>query len=584
MKIKYMSAKALSIILLSLALGSCQKVLDKKNLSAVDPGQVWGDPKIATAYLNNIYAGMMPGNPSGSGNGTDEGVAYQKQTNAWFMGTATFDSYDVYAQYNNIRSINILLDNIEHATFDEIAKKQLKGQALFWRAWAYHILVSSYGGVPLILEAQQPTTDLTELAVPRSSTSDCVKQILKDLDDAIALVPDAWMGEDVGRIDKGAAMAFKGRVLLFFASPLFNGLGGVASWQLAYDANLAAKNFLDAHGKGLFAPYNKIWDNELNKEVIMVKRYNYPQATYFQGGLIPLDFSKDDVGYDRPSLELVNAFPRKDGSAWDPATMAYDTLFRNRDDRFYETIYYNGSPYQYLTAMQTGNTYLWTYFNKVADYNSNVGITGQHNQVTPDPLWSNSSFYRIKAIDKKDIKDKGTVYNAAVDWPEIRYAEVLMNLGEAANEVGKTAEALDVLYKIRERAGILPGGGTNYGITAANTSDIRAAYQNERFIEFAFEGKRWNDLRRWKKFDYLRALKQRHGLGIELKAGQSDVARKDDINVVWDKFTYTVIPTDRQDIGVKDEYYIYGIPKARLDRNPKLVQNKDWGGSFDPLK
>jgi len=582
MKSKFLiySTTVLSCILL---LGSCKKVLDKTNFAAVTPEIAWSDAKFATAYLNDIYAVMMPGNPTGSGNGTDEGVPYQKQTNNWFLGTATFDSFNAFGQYSNIRTINILLENIDKAKFDEANRKSIKGQGLFWRAWAYYAMVNAHGGVPLILKAQEPSVDLTSLALPRNKTSECVTQIIKDLDDAISMLPESWSGEDIGRIDKGAAMAFKGRVLLFFASPLFNGLGGVANWQKAYDANLAAKNFLDTHGKGLMTPYNKIWDQELNQEVVMVRRYNYPQATYFQGGLIPLDFSKDDVGYDRPSLELAKAFPMKDGSSWSDSPRLIDTLFKSRDDRFYETIYYNGSPYQYLSAMKAANTYLWTYFDKVTDYDSNTGIAGQHNQLTPDPLWSNSSFYRIKAIDKVNIKDKGSVYNAAVDWPEIRYAEVLMNLGEAANELNKTNEALDVLYAIRKRANILPGVANNYGITATSTNAIRAVYQNERFVEFAFENKRWNDLRRWKKFDYLRALPQRHGLGIELKAGET-ITKTSDINTAWNKFKYTIIPTDKENITVKDEYYIYGIPKSVLDRNGKLLQNNNWGGTFDPLQ
>ncbi len=564
-----------------LLLVSCNKVLDKKNLTAVTPADVWSNVAIAQAYVNDIYANMMPGNTYGSGNGTDEGVAYQKQTNTWLSGTATYDSWDNFDQYGNIRTINILLANIDNASFDAASKSTIKGQGLFWRAWAYYGLVKGYGGVPLILTPQSATS-LDSLALPRNKTSECVAQIIKDLDNAIALLPDSWSGNDYGRIDKGAAMAFKGRVLLFFASPLFNPSNDQSKWQLAYDANLAAKNFLDGQGKGLYAPYSKIWDDKMNKEVVMVRRYHYPEATYFQGGLIPLNWSKDDVGYDRPSLELVNAFPRIDGSSWDPNTMAYDTLFKDRDDRFYANIYYNGDPIQYLAGMVASNTYLWTYFNSVTNYDGNTGIEGAHNQVTTDPLWSNSSFYRIKAIDK--MITQGTVYNAAVDWPEIRYTEVLMNYGEAANELGNTAEALNVLYQVRARASILPGGSNNYGITAATQDDIRAVYQNERFVEFAFEGKRWDDLRRWKKFDYLRSLPQRHGLGIVLKTGQSDVNPKDDINLVWNKFTYTVIPTDRQDIAVSDQYYIYGIPKSRLDRNPKLVQNNNWGGAFDPLQ
>ncbi|WP_316838091.1 RagB/SusD family nutrient uptake outer membrane protein [Pedobacter nutrimenti] len=561
---------------------SCSKVLDKTNLSAVGPDQVWSDANMATAYLNQIYSDLMPGNPYGTGNNTDEGVPYQKQTNDWFRGTATFDSQNDFKVYNNIRTINILLANVDKATFSQVDKDKIKGQALFWRAWAYHRLVSNYGGVPLLLEAQPPSTDLTTLQKPRNKTSECVTQILKDLDDAMALLPDAFTDNDLGRIDKGVALAFKGRVLLFYASPLFNGLGGIASWQKAYDVNKAAKEFLDGRGKGLYSPYSKIWDDELNKEVVMVRRYNYPQAVYFQGGLIPLDWSKDDVGYDRPSLELVNAFPMKDGSTWESKTRSYDTLSFNRDDRFYANIYYNGSPNQYLKGMRDDKTYLWTYFTSITNYSGATGLEGVHNAVTQDVLWSNSSFYRIKAIDK--TIDKGSVYNAGVDWVEIRYAEVLMNYGECANETGNTSVALAILKQIRSRAGVLPGATGNYGITALQQSDIRKAYQKERFVEFCFEGKRMNDLRRWKMFDYLRALPQRHGIAVLLKPGQSDVSPMSDINTVWNKFTSTVIATDAVDIAIKDQYYIYGIPKAILDRNSLFTQNNNWGGTFNPFE
>jgi len=561
----------------------CNEVLDKKNLAAVRPDQVWTDVNTATAYLNDIYSQLMPLNTAGGGNDTDEGVPYTRQTNVWLRGTATFDSQNSLGVYDHIRTINILLANLGDATFSQGDKDKLKGQALFWRAWAYHRMVKDHGGVPLILEAQQPTTDLTQIQKPRNKTSECVAQILKDLDDAAALLPDAFTDSDFGRIDKGVALAFKGRALLFYASPLFSGLGGVASWQKAYDANKAAKDFLDSKGKGLYRPYSKIWDDELNKEAVMVRRFNYPQSTYFQGGLMPLNWSKDLTGQDRPSLELVNAFPMKDGSAWDPATMDYGRLFMNRDERFYANIYYNGAPNQYLKGMRDDKTYLWVYYNSISNYNGKEGIEGVHNKITDEgTLPSGSGFYRIKAIDK--TIDKGTVSNAAVDWIEIRYAEVLMNYGECANEVEKTTEALDVLKQIRARAGI-DGGNGNYGITAASQAEIREAYKKERFVEFCFEGKRWDDLRRWKMFGYLRALPQRHGLAILLKPGQDDVSPLSDISAIWNNFTYTVIAKDAVDIAIKDQYYIYGIPLTILNRNPLFKQNKGWGeGDFDPLQ
>ncbi len=106
---------------------------------------------------------------------------------------------------------------------------------------------------------------------PRSTTSACFTQIIKDLDDAIALLPDPTGN---GRIDKGAAMAFKGRVTLFHASPQFNRSNNLQLWQAAYDANDAAVTYLDGKGKGLMENFSEIWTNEMSKEVIMVRRYS----------------------------------------------------------------------------------------------------------------------------------------------------------------------------------------------------------------------------------------------------------------------------------------------------------------------
>lgn len=586
--IKYIK-KSIYGILIVCACWRCTDVLDKDNLTAVTPTQIWGSEEAATAYLNSVYSALMPGNTSWTGSASDEAAAWTLATNGFLNGNATYDSWDAFGYYSHIRTCNIFIDNIETATFDEARKNYLKGEAYFWRAWCYYQMVSGYGGVPIILHAQEATSDLTALQLPRDKTSDCVKQIISDLDNAIENCNEYWAtsdGVNFGRVDKGIAMSFKGRVLCFFASPLFNSANGSATWQMAYDANLAAKNFLDGHGKGLYSPYNKIWNDELNKEQVFVRRYNYPQATYFQGAELPLDYSRDNVGSDTPTLDLVNAFPMKDGSAWNPATMSYNRFFMNRDDRFYANILYNGAPNQYIKGMQEANTYEWMYWNSVTGLNGTIWPQESgsvHNSVTNEgTLPSPTSFYRTKAIDPD--MNSASVYQADVDWPEIRYAEVLMNYGEAANEIGKTAEALDVLYQIRERAGILPGAGSKYGIQASAQSDIRTAYFNERFVEFCFENKRWTDIRRLKKFDYLRSLGKRHGLSIVLKPGQPDAEPLDDIYQIWDRFEATVCTVDNYTIIIPDKFYFYGIPKSRLDRNPQLEQNINWDGTFDPLQ
>jgi hypothetical protein len=552
--------------------------------------------------INNWWWGGWVPNTNlvnyGNGNGTDEALPTMRGTDKFLLGTATYDwleNYDNAAlgvvnnwavnTFADIRTINQILANVDAASFDQASKNTIKGQALFFRAWTYNKLVKDIGGVPLILKPQ-PVDDLTSLQLPRNKTSECVAQILTDLDSAIALLPNSWGAADAGKIDKGAAMAFKGRVLLFYASPLFNGLNGIATWQKAYDACLAAKNFVDGQGKGLYAPFKSIWSDPMNKEVIMVRRFKTPGTTdYPVPGIVPLRYSADDWGVDCASLELLNAFPMSDGSAWNPATMAYDTLFKHRDDRFYATIIYNGAPVQFSPQMATNKEYFWSYLDD-GSVTAAGGMAGTRNNVTYS--WEgfgeeNLFFFRLKGVDQST----NSVEHSGTDWPEIRYAEVLMNMGEAANEIGNTAVALQVLKAVRQRAGISAGAGGNYGITASTQNDIRTAYQNERFVEFAFEGKRWDDIRRWKMFGMLRSMGQRHGIAVVKKASVSTpaVTPMEDINTAWNKFTYTRITADAGPLNISDNAYIYGIPYTIMQRNPKFQQNKGWsGGSFDPFQ
>lgn len=620
---KNLLKKILILFLVSTISSACTEILDREPLNAITGDQLWQTPKAATAYLDGIQSDLMPGwpygmaNPGGcsrvynnwfwewvnnwqyvnfgNGNGTDEAISPHRYSDKILLGTATYDwleNYDNIAlgvklnwavsTYADIRGCNNIIANIDNATFDQTSKNNIKGQALFWRAWAYNRLVKDVGGLPLILEPQNADQDLTKVQMPRNKTSECVTQILKDLDDAIAILPDSWSGADVGRIDKGAAMAFKGRVLLFFASPLFNGLGGIATWQKAYDANLAAKNFLDSKGKGLYPVYGDIWNVELNKEQVMFRRFTYPDAYYAAPGNAPLRYSTDDWDNDMPSLELVNAYPMRDGSEFVGSAATYPTLFQNRDDRFYATIHYNGAPVQFTPKMAANKEYYWSYL-VAPTFTAQGGVLGTFNKLTPGWVGEgmgelNGFFAKLKGVDR----DAANVEQSDVDWPEIRYAEVLMNYGEAANELGKTDEALQVLYAIRQRAGIVAEIG-NYGITASSQADIRTAYQNERFVEFAFEGKRWDDIRRWKRFDLLRGS-QRHGLAVTLKSGETDPEPMDDINKVYNKFDYTVITTDAANLSIPDKMYFYGLPYSFLQRNPKLTQNNNWGGTFDPLQ
>lgn len=581
-------------LMFGLLMGSCS--LDYENTSAITPDGVWENPDMVNAFLTNIYGSMMPGWPI-SANNTDEGMNGPTDMSQYVRGEITVDNCAQGLDYKNIDKINYFLANLESVTvLNEDEKKQLRGQALFWRAWDYWGKVFTLGGVPLILQPQD-VSDLNSLLVARSSTSECVKQILADLDEAIASLPDKWENEDYGRIDKGCAMAFKGRMLLQYASPLFNPNNDQQRWQDAYDANKAAVDFLKSVGKGLYeGNFADIWYDEQNKEVIMVNQYYYPDHALSQNAIRPMPLTRDNADKNQAILPLVMAFPKIDGT---PLQLDLDKLatdkeynqqfltdfYTNRDPRFHATVFCPGMRYPCGSYLSNGKKY-WNAWRK--EGTSNITLIQDEMNVGAS---SGANFYQMKGLD--DLEPL-YVYQGETDWIEIRFAEVLMNMGEAANEIGKSDEALQVLYDIRKRAGIQSSDG-KYGITATSQDEIREAYVNERFIEFAYEGKRWNDLRRWKRFDILNNLKYRSTLYPILEDysivqnGQFDWTKDmldPDVRKLF-HFEYIECVDGDKNIyrfNLDLNHWFYPIKKDDLDRNSKLEQNNEWGGTFDPLK
>lgn len=579
----------------------CSCSLDYENSETINPGNVWTDKTMVNSFLTDIYGRMLPGWPV-SANNTDEGMNGPTDMSEYARGLITIDNCGQKLDYGNIDRINFFLDQMETVTvLSEEEKKQFRGQALFWRAWDYWGKVFSVGGVPLVLKFQD-VTNVPSLFVSRNSTSECVEQIVKDLDEAIASLPDTWSGKDYGRIDKGCAMALKGRLLLQYASPLFNPDNDQKRWESAYKANKEAVDFLTSIGKGLYeGDFADIWYDEKNREVIMVNQFYYPDHKLDQKSIRPEPLTKDGANSNQTILPLLMAFPKADGSkleldvsrlANDPAynEQFITDFYMNRDPRFYATVFCPGTEYPCSNILTDGMKY-WNAWKLVPDSESETGykyVTLIQDQLNKGVGGSTSGYFQKKGLDYS--LTSGTVYDAGTDWIEIRYAEVLMNQGECANELGKSGEALQVLYDIRKRAGI--ESGNNYGIAATSQNDIREAYVNERFIEFAYEGKRWSDLRRWKRYDILNSLKYRAVLYPVIK-DYSKIANFDWTKEMYDPEVRKLFRFDYVENADGDRKYLfnldlnhwfYSIHKEVMDRNSKIEQNNEWGGSFDPLK
>lgn len=561
-----------AVIFLVISITGCQKVLDKKNLSQISEDIVWTDRSLVNAYVNQIYseyqqvADWNMNAPSWSDEaGWGNNISFGKDVS---YGRISPDNNSLaYWPYNSIRKMNTFFANIETGPFDESFKTVLKGQVAFMRAFEYFEMVKRYGGVPILSDAQKIEDDLL---VERSKTSECFSFILSDLDNAVSLLPDQYTGTDAGRITKAAAIAFKARVLLYKASPQFNPSNSSSLWTDAFDANKAAKEYLDSHGYGLFTsgskPFDDLWFAELNPEVVLVTRHNNPEnPTNRDAGVRPLSTSYNYAGSSQPTQELVEAFPMLNGLPISDPASGYDfnKYWENRDPRFF-WILYNGAAFP--VAGRPSPFIQWTYLGSKENGGQGDGYR--------DDYGTSTGYYSRKAIDLSLAQP--AVYTSGTDWIEIRYAEVILNYAEAANELNQTQEAYDVLTRIRSRAGILPGPGNLYGLKAAMSQDeMRAAIMHERFIELCFENKRFWDLRRLRWLSRLDG-KFRHAL----KSTPKDPAN------LGAGFNLEVTVEDvEQALTLPENYYFLPISRTELRNNPNLKQTAGWeDGTFDPLQ
>lgn len=590
----------------------CKKVLNNVDQGNAVANQIFNDSTLAVLNLNYIYNSNVPdwGGVTGGAINNPNSLSEESYADTkFFRGTLTVDdvgdiatSVNITNNYGKIRFINTFIRDVNSGTLPIGTKRRLVAQALFLRAFRYFDLVRLYGGVPLVLTPLQAVGQEAKDAalLPRNKTSECIKQISSDLDSCIAYLPKKWAASaDWGRITSGGAAAFKGRVLLTYASPQFvtadasdpnNPASIPERWEAAYAANTQAISLLQAGGFGLNSSYDNMWFTEVNNpEAVLVTGYNNLNTDTrknngYDNSTRP-SYLGTGGGSNQPTWEFVKAYPMKDGKL--PADSKYSysdqTYYQNRDPRFDKTIGYNGCTW-YIIGNQ--NYRLWTYY-----YNANLSNTGSFTTV--EPKASNTSFYCRKAIDPNVLQSN--VQYSGTDWIELRYTEVLLNQAECAAATNRNSEAYDYLTQIRKRAGIEAGADNLYGLKAGMTgAELINAILFERKIEFAFEGKRFWDLRRRKLFATTLNGTIRTGVqwNIISSAAPESLTKSPFVGrdgVTADQaYQYLTFNSKKLDNGYtinwQNQYYFFGIPTASINNNPKLQQNVGWGGSFDPLQ
>jgi hypothetical protein len=624
---------------LALSLAACEGVLDKRDLGAITTDDVWVTPSLLDGYFNQTMSDGIPGFNSDVTIHTEEG--YDLSVNVVNNTVAVDKSIGLGIDrwhYGTIRKINRFLENVDICPSDKLtdaAKNDYKAQMLVLRAYLYFDMVRVYGGVPLTLSTLSPGDDLK---LPREKTSVCIDAIIKDLDEAIAYedFPMTRAEGQAGRINKAAAYALKGRILLYYASPQFSHEtpAGTKSaderWNEAYAACLEAKNKLSEAGYGLYAPepanaqeaidnfYKLFVTDECNKELVWVRRY------------LAFTAQTPNNGWGgRPALELVYAFAKADGTPFDaseiPAGSAGPQIemkvstnpyWLNREPRFYANIAYNGCNFP-LQRKSQGLVSEDVQDNKMQHFWT--------LHTTVDPGKSNKTYDAVSAFDVRKHVDldvnvsgdpnAGNLTNSAgVDFPLLRYAEVLLNYAETAAKTGKNEEALEVLRAIRKRAGIPAGANGNYGITATSGNPLIAAILHERQIELCYEGFRFWDVRRWRQYTddivagaaTIREGKKinglvRHNLAIRNNSGKEDIALFQSLSdydalsdadgkIYFANFKNEILANEQQAFSFGENEYFFRIPfEDHIRANEAIEQTQGWTdsrgqGKFNPYE
>ncbi|SJN26456.1 RagB/SusD family nutrient uptake outer membrane protein [Sphingobacterium faecium] len=579
------------ILALLLTSSSCKDVLDIEDLNSLDESKVWNDPNLVNAYITNLYP--LFGNWSaGADANSDQLIGIAFPLDAVTVNNAAYKVWD----YTTIRKINTAIQKVNESTgLSKDVKNSVLSQALFMRAYMYFNMVRNHGGVPYITVPQDLETD--ELQVPRNTTKECFDFIVKDLDQAISLLPPviAKNSVDYGRIDGNFAMAFKAKVLLYKASPQFNPSNPYnnAFWAEANIANKAAYDKLKADGYNLTADYSNIALQEKGAEVVFAVINAYPnKVASWDNGVRPGSESRGSASAV-PSWDFVKSFPMKDGKSFsDPTGKYYKTseqflqsYWENRDPRFEKSIVWNCKVYE--VSGKTGKRQ-YTSVGIAADLD-NFGVNPKAK--TPSENLNRYSGFFILKNSKLSLKQTEVETQYDVDFVLMRFAEVMMNYAETANETGDFNTALNLLKQIRMRAGIEAGDDGNYGITATDRSQMRDAILAERNIEFCFEGHRFWDLRRARKLNMLNNTTK---YGVEAIAITNDGTDMDldeaallakSYQLRENQFKYSIlqVPNTGNKVNlVPDTYYFFPIAQSVIDKNSNIKQNKDWGGTFNP--
>ena len=414
----------------------------------------WTDDEMSRATVTAITGGTL--------NGQDGTV------NSWWTNT-----------YKCIARANTVLLNLEKGKVQlpQVKLDQFAGEARFVRAAQYAKLISYWGDVPFytgVLDLQE------SFKMSKTDKKTILKAIYDDYDFAAQKLPTTYGSQSL-RATKGAAYAMKARVAMFFGD-----------WAIARDASKAC---MDLGVYELYSDYATLF---------LSKTKNPKELIFGNARSTTLNITIPDTknwlsrlsggwgAVSGPSWQLLCSYLCTDGLPIDKSPL-FDPRnpFKNRDPRCTATIVEFQTPWLGFMYQPHPDSL------KVTNFKTGLKVTNNDNRANAQFASFNGLMFK-KGIDEEWIDD----YKAENTNFIMRYADVLLMYAEAKTELGEIDQTmLDAsINKVRARAyKVAVTDVTKYpAVTSTDQATVRKAVRIERRVELVLEGRRYEDLIRWK--------------------------------------------------------------------------------------
>ncbi|WP_313157499.1 RagB/SusD family nutrient uptake outer membrane protein [Sphingobacterium multivorum] len=584
-----------------LCLGLATSLTSCSNLLDLDPEGTLTEQSTFTNYNNFIsyawqFYGTFPGYsntvPDAEVNGDLFAKAQANATSDWIWQRMVVPSTS--SDYSNpfvqIRSINVLLDNIEQASqLSEPEKKHIRSIGYFFKAYQYMDLLNKFGQA-IWVERTIDDGDTDVLYGTPGTRDEIAAHIVEML---------SYAGENIKENGDGPNTINR-KVVLALTARFGLREGTWRKYHQLKDAEKYLKLSTAAAEKilsstiPLLSNYDLLFNSESLAnvaEVFLYKQYELNQITH---GLASL--ARNSSGRWDLTKKAVDMYLMKDGKTrWVSPTFAGDesayTEFRNRDTRLYFTI-----PPPYKVKMGKTNM-LWEYSDDPKDreyIDLMATLSDDKHKTLPWMNWeglilkeephyvdfTNGQPYSVSYTGYRFYKFSNKInriQNVDInDAPIFRLGELLVGYAEAKYELGEINQQIidQTINKLRSRAGV-----ASLELTAIppdpkrdeTISPVLWEIRRERAVELMGEGFRFDDLRRWKKMDY--AITQK--LGRYITKGV-DVPSNTPIPVENGQTKGYISYEGKAPSPFPEYYYLYPIPAAELVQNKNLKQNEGW--------